>query len=243
MRPVSAKQQEIRDREQTILDLAQEMLLKRGYLGLTMDRIADQVGVSKGTVYLHFANKEDLLAALAARSSTMRAELFERAATFRGTSRERMGAIGLAAELFFTLYPHHEQAERADKASAFSDKITPERTATLESSLFRCFGAATGIVRDAVAAGDLSLRQDQSVEQVCVGLWNLYMGAFLMKDLETFIDVPAVTNPMPLLFANAQALLDGFGWGPLSTEHDYHSARARALAEVFPVEAKAAGLS
>ena len=241
MRPVSPKQLEIREREQSILDLAQKMLLERGNLGLTMDRIADEAGVSKGTVYQHFASKEDLLAALAVRSAGIRAELFERAATFQGTSRERMSAIGVAAELFFTLFPHHEHAERAFKASSHARKVPSERIAAMEACHFRCFGAATGIVRDALAQGELTLGEDQSVEQICVGLWNLHMGAFLMRDLETFIDIPAITDPVPLLFANAQAILDGFGWRPLSTEHDYVSARARAVAELFPKEAKASG--
>ncbi|MFT6833181.1 MAG: AcrR family transcriptional regulator, partial [Planctomycetota bacterium] len=225
MRPVSAKQQEIKNRELAILDLAQSMLLDRGYHGLTMDRIADEVGVSKGTVYQHFASKEDLLAAVAVRSANTRAELFERAATFHGTSRERIGAIGVAAQLFFTLYPHHEQAERVIKGSSGSDKVTPERAQSFESCLFRCFGTATGVIRDAVAAGDLSLRPDQSVDQVCVGLWNLYMGSFLMRDLKDCMDIPAITDPMPILVANSHVLLDGFGWTPLSTEHDYASAR------------------
>ncbi|WP_419191120.1 TetR/AcrR family transcriptional regulator [Saltatorellus ferox] len=242
MRTVSAKQQEIREREQTILDLAQAMLLERGYLGLSMDRIAEEVGVSKGTVYQHFVSKEDLLAAVAVRSANTRAELFERAATFRGTTRERMGAIGAAAELFFTLFPHHEQAERVIKSSSGSEKITPERSLSLDTCVFRCFGTATGVIRDAVASGDLALRPGQSVEQVCVGLWNLYTGAFLMRDLESHLNIPAVTDPMPALVANSQVLLDGFGWRALSTEHDYESARLRVFEEVFPTEAKAAGL-
>lgn len=242
MKQLSPKQQEIRDREETLLDVGQDMLLQRGYAGLTMDRIADAVGVSKGTVYQHFSNKEDLLAAVAVRSAEIRASLFERAGAFRGTSRERMGAVGAAAELFFALYPHQEQAERAIRATSLTDKITPKRAMSMESSTFRCFSVATGIARDAVASGDLELREGQTVEQVCVGLWNLYIGAFLMNDLEHCIDEPLVVDPLPTLFANAQVFLDGFGWKALSTEHDYAASRLRVLSEVFPDEARKAGL-
>lgn len=207
-----------------------------------MERMAAAVGVSKGTVYQHFSSKEDLLAAVLLRSADTRARLFERAASFRGTSRERMGAVGTAAELFFSLYPQHEQAERAIKASSISEKIDSKRASGLESCTFRCFGVATGIVRDAIASGDLELGPDQTVEQVCVGLWNLYTGAFLMRDLENFIDEPIVADPMPILMANAQVFLDGFGWGPLSHEHDYGAAQRRVLTEIFPEEARLAGL-
>lgn len=242
MKQLSPKQKEIRDRESALLDSAQDMLLSRGYLGLTMDRLADAIGVSKGTVYQHFSNKEDVLAAIAVRSADTRAALFERAGSFRGRSRERMAAVGTAAELFFALYPHHEQAERTVRASTIADKISPKRARNMESCTFRCFGVATGIVRDAIASGDLTLRDGQTVEQLCVGLWNLYTGAFLMRELENFIDEPVVNDPMPTLMANAQVFLDGFQWKPLSGDHDYSATRERILREVFPEEARAAGI-
>ncbi len=37
-------------------------------------------------------------------------------------------------------------------------------------------------------------------------------------------------------------LLDGFGWKPLSTEHDYSATIRRVLQEVFPEEAHKLGL-
>ncbi|MEC8511864.1 MAG: TetR/AcrR family transcriptional regulator [Planctomycetota bacterium] len=242
VRPLSPKQQEIRDREARILDEAQTVLLARGAGAVTMDRMATAVGVSKGTVYQHFSSKEDLLAAVLLRSADIRARLFERAASFQGRSRERMSAVGAAAELFFALYPQHEQAERAIKAASIAEKIDAGRAAGLEACTFRCFGVATRIVRDAIASGDLVLAPGQTVEQVCVGLWNLYTGAFLMRDLENFIDEPVVTDPMPILMANAQVFLDGFGWQPLSSAHDYGETHQRVLNEIFPDEAGLAGL-
>lgn len=43
-----------------ILDAATEVFLKGGYLGANMDEIAELSGVSKQTVYKHFASKEAL---------------------------------------------------------------------------------------------------------------------------------------------------------------------------------------
>lgn len=243
MKPLSPKQREIREREQRILDVAQAHLLDGESGGLSMERIADEIGVSKGTVYQHFDNKEDLVAAVALRTAEIRASLFERAAAFRGCPRDRMAAIGIAAELFFGLYPSHEQAERAIKAFSIAQKIGAKRAQGLSSASFRCFGAATGVTRDAVAQGDLVLSDGRTVEQLCVGLWNLYTGAFLMRDLETFLDEPLVRDPMPTLHANAQVLLDGFGWRPHSHEQDTEAVRGRVLAEVFPAEARALGLT
>ena len=236
------KQREIAAREQELLDAAQELLIERGYIGLTMDRLAAAADLAKGTVYLHFANKEDLVAAIAERSARIRAALFARALEFQGTPRERIGAVGAAAEVFKHLYPHHEQAERIVKTASIAAKVSEERAASLGECEAACFGTALQIIQEGISGGDLELRDDQTPQQVCLGLWNLYMGAFLMREMEFCVDEPTFEDPMPIVLRNAQVLLDGFGWQPLSTEHDYFAARDRALDEVFADEAREAGL-
>ena len=242
MRPLSPKQREIRARDALILDEAQRVLLDGGLAALTMERVAERVGVSRGTVSQHYTSKEDLLAAVALRTSDLRASLFERAALFRGSSRERMAAVGIAAEVFWGLYPEHQQAERTIKSTSFASKISPKRAQGLANGSFRCFGAAMGIVRDALASGDLALPESSPPEQLCVGLWNLYIGASVMRDLEMFLDEPLLRDPMPIIHANASVRRDGCGWKPLSSEHDAGALRERVLREVFADEARELGL-
>jgi AcrR family transcriptional regulator len=50
-----------------ILAAARELVLKRGVKGVTVAEIAEKAHVAKGTVYLHWATKEDLLVGLFAR--------------------------------------------------------------------------------------------------------------------------------------------------------------------------------
>src|ERR1700756_185095 len=47
-----------------VLEAAAKVFLGGGYLGATMDEIADLAGVSKQTVYTYFSNKEALFAAM-----------------------------------------------------------------------------------------------------------------------------------------------------------------------------------
>jgi AcrR family transcriptional regulator len=47
-------------KHQAILDAAAKVFLRNGYLGTSMDEIAALAGVSKQTVYKHFADKERL---------------------------------------------------------------------------------------------------------------------------------------------------------------------------------------
>ena len=47
-----------------ILDAALELVKKKGYQSMTLDDVAGEVGVTKGTLYLYFKNKEELFRAV-----------------------------------------------------------------------------------------------------------------------------------------------------------------------------------
>lgn len=51
-------------REQRILDAAAGLILRWGYNRTTIDDIAREAGVAKGTIYLHWKTREELFAAL-----------------------------------------------------------------------------------------------------------------------------------------------------------------------------------
>ncbi|MGI9061640.1 MAG: TetR/AcrR family transcriptional regulator [Ktedonobacteraceae bacterium] len=87
-RPLKERQRQ--ERADLILQVAEQVLAEKGYYDTSMDEIASRVGVAKGTVYLHFPSKEDMVFALfereletflltvvqiAAASSTARARL------------------------------------------------------------------------------------------------------------------------------------------------------------------------
>jgi TetR/AcrR family transcriptional repressor of nem operon len=54
-------------RREQILDAAEQVLLRRGPAAATMAAVAEAAAVAKGTVYLYFASKAELLAGLRAR--------------------------------------------------------------------------------------------------------------------------------------------------------------------------------
>jgi AcrR family transcriptional regulator len=54
----------LESRTERILDAARELMLRYGYDKTTINDIAKATGVSKGTVYLHYASKEDLFEAV-----------------------------------------------------------------------------------------------------------------------------------------------------------------------------------
>src|SRR5438270_9922900 len=62
--PRSLKEKQRQEREVLILQVSEEVLMEKGYYETSMDEIAARVGIAKGTVYLHFPSKEDLVIAI-----------------------------------------------------------------------------------------------------------------------------------------------------------------------------------
>src|SRR3954469_6799333 len=49
---------DIKDR---ILDATDKLLSEKGFQGMTMSMLADEVGIGKGTLYLHYPSKKELV--------------------------------------------------------------------------------------------------------------------------------------------------------------------------------------
>lgn len=61
----------------TLLDAAEEIFVKRGVPGASMEEIAAEAGFSRGAVYAHFGSKEELLLAVMDRFIARQLEQFQ----------------------------------------------------------------------------------------------------------------------------------------------------------------------
>jgi AcrR family transcriptional regulator len=83
------------ERAALILAVAQEVFADKGYYDASIDEIAARAGIAKGTVYLHYSGKEDLLVALIAQQITEFALHVERVVSAPAPVRERLDRIFL----------------------------------------------------------------------------------------------------------------------------------------------------
>ena len=109
----SLKEKQRQERENLILQAAEEVLLEKGYHETSMDEIAAHVGIAKGTLYLHFARKEDLVFALLERELRTVLLMVEHANGMEGNAQEKLAFIfnslyqellGKRAQLMYVLY-------------------------------------------------------------------------------------------------------------------------------------------
>ena len=71
------KKQQFDAREEAILDAVNKLLSEKGFDLMTMDDVAEAVGVAKGSLYKHFASKEKLAAAVMTRLLSQTVEVLD----------------------------------------------------------------------------------------------------------------------------------------------------------------------
>ncbi|HTK07643.1 MAG TPA: TetR/AcrR family transcriptional regulator [Ktedonobacteraceae bacterium] len=110
---LSLREKQRQEREELILQTAEEVLFEKGYYNTSMDEIAARVGIAKGTLYHHFVRKEDLVYALFERLLQESIRSLEQIDEQEGTPSERLHAILDATyqriysarfQLFFSLF-------------------------------------------------------------------------------------------------------------------------------------------
>jgi AcrR family transcriptional regulator len=215
------KQREVRSRERQILRVARDHLVSGGYLGLNMDRIAAEIEYSKGTIYQHFRNKEEILLALANDALATRTHMFDVACAVPEPTRVRIATVGAAAEAFYELFPHYFMVEQLLRSSSIWEKTSVERRELMDRCERRCMGTTVEVVRSAVALGELVLPDGRQAEEVIFGLWSQSFGAQAIAASSAVLAEIGVADPRVALRHNWNHLLDGYGWRPLSNEFDY----------------------
>jgi AcrR family transcriptional regulator len=129
-------------RKEQILDAAERVLLAQGFAATTVADVADEAGLAKGTVYLQFASKNDLIAAL-------RARYLARFAAALGSSRRRahQRLLQVAHGLYEFSVEHHALHHVLFHEAGFSEDDAFEGAHRL----------VVEIVRDGVAQGEFAV--------------------------------------------------------------------------------------
>jgi len=235
-KPMSRKQRELFEREQLILDTAQQILQQEGLQGLTMDRVAAEIEYSKGTVYNHFSSKEEIISGIGCRCMNRLIEMFSRAKNYAGSHRERIAAIGIAHSLYAQLHPAELQNMQLIKSSAVREKVSAEKQQELLQLEQQVTGVVLEIVHDAMKQGDIPNDQTYLPDGIMLGLWSMGYGSNLLHMSGIPFDQLGIQQPLEMMWINSHKLLDSYQWQPLSSTFDIHDLKEKLCAEIFAEE-------
>jgi AcrR family transcriptional regulator len=104
------KQREKERRRNEIVDAAERVFFSQGMENSTMDDVAEESELSKGTLYIYFKSKEDLYLAITKRGLDILTELFEKATGNASSGLEKIYAIGQAYSDFSKIHTDYFQA-------------------------------------------------------------------------------------------------------------------------------------
>jgi AcrR family transcriptional regulator len=152
------REREKEQRRNTILDAAEKVFFSKGINLATMEEVAEEAELSKGTLYLYFDSKEELFLGIACRALTLLKRMFEEAVNSKPTGLQKVRAIGEAHFHYSQKYPHyfnmvvHYESSQIDKVE-------------FDSMLQQCHQLGKGVMEVVVGAvvdglKDGSLRSD-----------------------------------------------------------------------------------
>ncbi len=231
---LTRKQREIEQRTAEILRVARPILVTEGFQALSMDRVAAQMEYAKGTIYNHFPNKEEIVLALAVQSLELRFSLFEVAATYAPESRLRMMAVGIACEFFTQNCTEDFALEQWIRNQGIWDKSSEQRQNLIRQCEGRCMGVVAGIVRDAIARGEISHLKHLAPEEVVFGFWALMYGSQILTYTSPSLPALGIQNGVNAIRVHGCTLLNGFEWQPTMSVEQYSTQMAAIVDRLHP---------
>jgi AcrR family transcriptional regulator len=153
-------------RPQEILDAALACFAERGFAATRMEDLAERAGVTKGTIYLYFENKDGVFKALVRESIGVElAQVVQNIHDFEGSSRDLLrNILGVLAQFIRTsdrvVLPKILVAE----AGNFPELARFYREEVVDKGL----GAMSAVIERGIARGEFRDVQPQYAARLCM---------------------------------------------------------------------------
>lgn len=105
MSTANRREREKEKRRNDIIDVAERLFFSNSYDNVTMEDIARETELARGTLYLYFKNKDDIYIAIAVRGLKILNCLFRESYTRGNTGIEKIKLMLLAIYDFYKKYP------------------------------------------------------------------------------------------------------------------------------------------
>ncbi len=135
-----------------ILDAADRLLVRHGFRRMTIDAVAREAGIGKGSVYLHFESKEDVALSCIDRMAAGVVAKLERLARTSAPAPERLSEMLRARVLLRFDYARRHAASIDQKLAVMRQAMLGRRAAHFEAEA----AVLDRVVAEGRAAGELA---------------------------------------------------------------------------------------
>ena len=179
------KEREREQRRQAIINAGEKVFFSRGYETSTMEDVAKQAELSKGTLYLYFESKDELHFAIMERGMAILMKLMEKKMSSPKNGRETLRELGLALVDFSNQYPDY-----FNSLIFFQARDTEQQN--LKESKVKSFMAnrnSLTLLNETLIRGmeDGSIRRDIPLAELSTTLWAQMMGVLVMYSAKKMV--------------------------------------------------------
>ena len=164
------RQAQFKAREQLIFQAAEQLLLENGESGMTLDLLASELDLAKGTLYKHFQSKDELYMLLIIRNEQMLFEMLQDASK------------NFAELVSFFMLHHLHHSERTVLFHNLEEKLSMTGTGIqqLFAQLYQIRRQRLRILIQLTEEYLKSLNSQMSVRDYLAGIWSVTHGAAVM---------------------------------------------------------------
>ncbi|HUI30959.1 MAG TPA: TetR/AcrR family transcriptional regulator [Candidatus Acidoferrales bacterium] len=183
------KEREKQMRRDLILKASEEVFFEKGLRATTLDEIAERAEVSKGTIYLYFASKEDLYFSLMTKGLSMLLKVFEDTDPDESDPQSALVHFGVAYQKFSDEQSYLFKMLAVVENPAVNEQVSPGVLSELERMSDKVLSYVSKFVQKGIDAG--TFRTDLTPYEAVILFWvslsgilNLKMRAAAMHDIE-----------------------------------------------------------
>lgn len=193
------KEREKLRKRKEMIDAAERVFFSKGVENTTMDDVAEEAEYSKGTLYLYFRNKEELLYAIKIKASVMLKEEFSKVIDLKKNGLENVRNIGRNFIKFSKEHPDyfdllmHFEAKSADNLNLEDPYIKESIEEHNPMNLF------VEIVEKAQQDG--TIRDDIPAMIITHNLWAMSMGVLqMLKKQKQILEIHGLSGQEEQMF-------------------------------------------
>lgn len=171
------KEREKIQRRKDIIDAAEDIFLKNGINKITMDSVAEKAELSKGTLYLYFKDKHDLIMAVDSRGHKKLYSMYCEANKFYENGLDKLKKTMLTYMNF--LNDNTDYAQLFLKFGKFEYEKATETGLELAENVDKCFEYVFQAMELGIKDG--SIKKDIDVKNAITFLWSSMLGWIQLK--------------------------------------------------------------
>jgi AcrR family transcriptional regulator len=161
------RQAQFRAREALIFQIAEQLLLENGEAGMTLDALAAELDLAKGTLYKHFQSKDELYMLLIIRNERMLLEMIQ------DTEKQ------FPEHLVFFMLHHLHHPERTSLFHQIEERLstTGQGIQPLFSELYKVRRRRLRIIIRMTESYLLEIQSSMIMRDYLASIWSLTYGA------------------------------------------------------------------